>query len=459
MLLKRLLDLEKAPAARRYGAEEYNLAGFREWLETLGSPHEGQPFIHIAGTKGKGSTAAISEAILQNLGFATALFSSPHLRHYGERFRFDGEPWSEEEFDQRLEVFESRLGPDQRAGLDGPIPFRTVFEVLTALALTEFRDRQEALRRYVPARQQVVCWETGLGGRLDCTNVVDPVVTVITTLGLDHTRILGETIQQIAHEKAGILKAQRPVVLSRQAPEFASVVENIVVAHSRPLEAPVVRAWEFVPILHSKVVEEGTLVRMEFPDGLQAESLLPLAGHFQLANLQAAVTACWLAAEEMGRRPDPESIVEAWSNVVWPGRFEVHRLPGDRTVVLDGAHCPLSARVLAEALLERDMRPVALLFGMQADKNHIGFLNAFRDAMGPGAVAEVVCYQVPGPRGADPDMLRYAAEAAGLRSVTFATPEEAFAHATGNHRRVVSAGTLYTIAPFRDLLKGLPRRA
>src|SRR5262245_5137141 len=223
MILDRLLDLEKTPLAFSYTEREYDLEGFRHWLSALGSPQCEGWFLHIAGTKGKGSTGALAEGLLRGLDFPTAFYSSPHLRHFGERYRFDGQPWSFEEFEGALERLLARLGPEETQVLDSPHRYRTVFEFLTLLALVEFGERDRKLRAG-PGLRQVVCWETGLGGRLDCTNVVDPVVSVITTLGLDHTAVLGKEIEQIAGEKAGIMKPGRPAIIGRQHAEFADRV-------------------------------------------------------------------------------------------------------------------------------------------------------------------------------------------------------------------------------------------
>jgi dihydrofolate synthase / folylpolyglutamate synthase len=221
MILDRLLDLEKTPLALRYNDREYDLDGFRRWLADLGSPQDGLPFVHIAGTKGKGSTGVMIEGLLRELGYPTAFFSSPHLKHFGERYRYDGVPWTFEEFEANLERLVEGLSQRHRQVLDEPHRYRTAFEFLTLLALVEFSSRDRRLESANPdTPRQVIVWETGLGGRLDCTNVVDPVVSVITALGLDHTAVLGNTIEQIAAEKAGIIKPGRPVVVSRQYPEF-----------------------------------------------------------------------------------------------------------------------------------------------------------------------------------------------------------------------------------------------
>src|SRR5262249_20839880 len=141
MILDRLLDLEKTPLARRYNDREYDLDGFRRWLAGMGAPQAGQRFVHIAGTKGKGSTGGLVEGLLRGLGVPTAFFSSPHLTHFGERYRFDGVPWTFEQFESALERLVAGLPPEQRQALDSPHRYRTVFEFLTLLALVEFGER------------------------------------------------------------------------------------------------------------------------------------------------------------------------------------------------------------------------------------------------------------------------------------------------------------------------------
>src|SRR5437660_12069464 len=131
MILDRLLDLEKTPHALRYTDRAYDLDGFRRWLADRGSPQQGQRFVHIAGTKGKGSTGVLVEGLLRGLGFPTAFYSSPHLKHFGERYRFDGVPWTLEQFEGALERLVDGLPAGQREVLDGPHPYRTTFEFLT----------------------------------------------------------------------------------------------------------------------------------------------------------------------------------------------------------------------------------------------------------------------------------------------------------------------------------------
>jgi dihydrofolate synthase/folylpolyglutamate synthase len=458
MILEKLLDLEKTPAARPYSETGYNLDAFRAFVESLGSPQRGLAFLHVAGTKGKGSTCAIGEGLLRGMGFPTALYSSPHLEHFGERLRFDGVALRPEEFEARLQAMYDGLDPAQRAGFDGPHPWRTVFEVLTALALVECRDRAQSLRSTNPAAPPLaICWETGLGGRLDCTNIVDPIVSVITTLGMDHVKILGGTIEAIAREKAGIIKPGRPVVISRQDPRFHDRVWPVLVEAATAVGAPIVRAWEHNPVLQARPAEGGTAVRVRTPDGQEHEGVLPLRGGFQAANMEAAIAAVWYMARATGRTPTGAELLRGLSLVRWPGRMEVHRGRRGELLVLDGAHCPLSARAAGGALRELlaaapgGERRFVLLFGMQEDKDHAGFLRELAAACAPLVPEAIVCYRVPGPRGAAPDKLVESAQSAGFQAIAAPALDEALSMATDIGLPVLAAGTLYTLADFRQL--------
>jgi dihydrofolate synthase/folylpolyglutamate synthase len=447
--LDRLLDLEKAPLARAYTAEQYDLQRFRTFVDSLGHPDRDLLFIHIAGTKGKGSTGAFCEGLLRGLGYPTAFFSSPHLGHYGERFRFDGVPWTFDEFEAALERFWERLGPEQRRGFEGPQPWRTVFETLTALALVEFQTRRQMLRAQGIRRPLVVCWETGLGGRLDCTNIVTPAVSVITLLAMDHMKVLGDTIELIAGEKAGIIKQGRPVVVTRQSERFHDRVWPVLVGRAAEVGAPLIRAWE-----HNPVEWQGTNdVRGTLPDGTPWEGISPLAGAFQRGNLEGSLAAVYEVHRLHGSGPFH---AVGLSHVHWPGRLE--RLPhGERTLVLDGAHCPASALAVGRTL--RDDLPagsLTVLWGMQRDKDAAGFAAALAESL-RSAIAELRCYPVGGPRGADAESLVVAAQSAGLPARPCSSAEDALAGASTP--TILCVGTLYTLDRFRTLWSTLPHHA
>jgi dihydrofolate synthase/folylpolyglutamate synthase len=470
-----LLDLEKTPAALPYDARAYDLEGFRDWLAELGNPERGQSFVHIAGTKGKGSTAALVESMLLALGYSTATFTSPHLAHFGERYRYDGAPWSLGEFEAALNRLNAASQPPWRDALKSPHRFRTAFEFMTMVALREFSERGQRLESQPSPRRQVVCWETGLGGRLDCTNVVDPLVSVITTLGLEHTAILGDTIEQIATEKAGIIKPGRPVVVARQTPEFAARALAVIRRRAEELNAPLWLAWETSPVVSGQQTLAGQTVEFVTPGGLRQLAHLPLHGPFQQGNLEAALTAVWLVASgeqneckvstddtttqsnQFDRATFSAALTRGIAACCWPGRFELHRSPSGQMIVLDGAHCPLSAAAAAEALqtwrregVLPPGQPVEILWGMQRDKKHQEFLTSLVRPETRATFGAVHTYPVRGVRGADAETLAEVARGFGLAVQSHPSPQAALKAAADSGCPVLAVGTLYTLAELRE---------
>jgi dihydrofolate synthase/folylpolyglutamate synthase len=299
----------------------------RAVLGALGEPQNSFRAVHVAGTNGKGSTCAMIEAGLRATGVRTGLFTSPHLIEPTERIQIDGIPVSRAQFQRAFEVVHEIAG---KLDLDC---HPTYFETVTAMGFWLFRE--------LGVETAVI--ETGLGGRLDATNVIEPVLTVITPIDFDHEAYLGHTIEAIAGEKAGILKAGVPAVFARQRPEAKVVLE----ARARELGVRVARAEDF-EIRDSEIDARGS----QF-NGLRC----PLAGEHQVENAVAAV----LALRELGAAP--EGIAETH----WPGRLEF--VSPNPDVILDGAHNPAGARALAR-YLDRfySGRRIWMIFGAMRDK-------------------------------------------------------------------------------------------
>ena len=296
-------------------------------LEALGNPERAYKIVHVAGTNGKGSTCAMIDAGLRAAGMHTGLFTSPHLIEPTERIQIDGIPVSQAAFSKAFDIVHEAAG---RLPLDAHPSY---FETVAAMAFWLFRER----------RVQIAVVEVGLGGRLDATNVVEPVLTVITPVEMDHQAYLGDTIELIAAEKAGILKSGVPAVFGRQLPE-ADVILN---ARAVELAIRVRRAADF-EIRDLEIHARGSRF-----SGID----VPLAGEHQVDN---AVTAA-LALKELG--VSTEGIAEAR----WAGRLE-HISPNP-DIVLDGAHNPAAARALAR-YIERHYpdRKRWIIFGAMRDK-------------------------------------------------------------------------------------------
>jgi len=348
--------------------EALKLERMRELLRRLGDPHRGMPIIHVAGTKGKGSTSAMMAAVLSAAGYRTGLFTSPHLDRVEERIAVQGQPCSSEELIDMIELVQPEAEALDRAAAESDPPEHgpTYFEIVTAMALCYFARR----------RVQAAVLEVGLGGRLDSTNVCTPCVSIITSISFDHTKQLGETLAAIAAEKAGIIKPGVPVISGVTAEEPREVVRTIARACGcRLAELGVDFDFDYRPPRH--------LERAESPGYIDFRRLAPpqLAYHDIAVRLpgrhQAGNAAVVLAAVEELRRVGwtiPEAAVRrGLGEVVWPARVEVvARRP---TVVIDAAHNAASIEALVEVLDESfSARRRLLVFGTTQDKDLRGML-------------------------------------------------------------------------------------
>ncbi len=348
-----LKELQQLADRRRFGMKP-GLETIRTLLGRLGNPERDIAAIHIAGTNGKGAVAALCESVLRAAGYPVGRYTSPHLVRVNERFLINGEPVS----DAALESAAREVGVVVRAVEAEQTSEVTFFECLTAVAFVLFRS----------AGVKLVALETGLGGRLDATNVVVPLVAVITRIGLDHCDWLGDTVGKIAGEKAGIIKPGRPVVCAAM-PEEAKAV---IAATAAQRQALFVDAAETVSVTVTRSELEGQTLKITTQDRALPPVRLPLAGAFQVENVCAAmaalerVVACGVAI------PDA-AFVKGFESVCWPGRFQLAaKAP---PVIVDGAHNPEGARALRQALKSCKVKPpVGLVAGFCGDKDVLAYL-------------------------------------------------------------------------------------
>jgi len=347
-----LLSLGRELAApTQAAAAKFNLENITILLERLGRPDRACPCVHIAGTNGKGSTAAFLEKILREAGFRTGLNTSPHLERINERIRISGEEIADERF---AEIFTRIHAVIEELLAEGKLRAHpTYFECVTALAFEAFAKE----------RVDFAVIEVGLGGRLDATNVVTPLVSIITRIDFDHENYLGHSLREIAGEKAGILKAQVPAVFASQLPE----AREVLLERAKELRCPVVETGEAFRV-EDEVFEYGCVraTVSEIASG-KTFSLGPrLAGRFQLQNALNAAAAVRILQNRDYRITD-ENIEAGIATTEWPGRLE--RLQTRPDVYLDGAHNPGAARELARFLEENFAgREVYLIFGAMRDK-------------------------------------------------------------------------------------------
>jgi len=359
-------------AARRFGMK-LGLDPMRALASRLGDPQERLRFIHLAGTNGKGSTAAFCESILRAGGARVGLYTSPHLVSIRERIQIDRVPISESDFAQGMEAV--------CAVSEGEPTF---FELMTALALWYF------------AREKVdwVVWETGLGGRLDATNIVRPEVVIITNIGLDHTQYLGTTLAEIAREKAGIIKSGVPVISGVMNSEAAAIIAK----ESRRLDAPLHIVDEEIQVHNSGLRDGRQMARI---DGI--DYTLGLVGGHQVGN-----AACALAAlRQLPEPPSPQAISRGLETTTWMGRFQI--VSETPLTVVDGAHNTEAMGKLLETWREflasrgRAGERAHLLFASVSDKD----ISTMARLLLPH-VAEVTLARLQNERSADPaDLARH----------------------------------------------------
>ncbi len=372
----------------RYSPEVFDLARVRTLLAALGDPQEQYPTVHIAGTKGKGSTAAMIESCLRAAGYTTGFYSSPHLIDFTERMRINGRQIPETEFVGLVEL----LKPNVDA-----VPEISTYELTTALAFMYF------------AKHPVDCAviEVGLGGRLDATNVIHPLVSVITSLSYDHTHLLGNSLSDIAGEKAGIIKKETPVVLAPQQYEADLVVRAIAEERKAPV-VQVNRDWHYVARNRNFDGQDFQVWR-EGDEDTRVDLNIPLLGHHQVQN----GTVAYVALQTVSGRGLPielEQIQQGLASTKWEGRFQV--LAHEPAIVLDSAHNRESALKLRIALDDYfPGRPIIMVFGASSDKDVRGMFLELAPR-----VSQVILTRADHPRSEDPETLARLAKGFGFEA-------------------------------------------
>jgi dihydrofolate synthase/folylpolyglutamate synthase len=328
--------------------DDLKLERMRAVLRLLGDPHRRFRIIHVAGTKGKGSTAAILASVLRSAGYRVGLFTSPHLSDVRERIQIDGEPMTRDEVAARVAELSAAIRPMERSG--DPLKIPTFFEFGTALGFLHFDCH----------RVDVAVVEVGLGGRFDSTNVCDPAVSVITNISFDHMALLGDRLALIAREKGGIIKRGRPVVSTAEAPEARAVLERIAAERHAPLTA-LGRdfAYEYEPGTMDARTSDRVATGASF-SGCRLPRLrvttktatwpwmeLGLFGRHQSANAAGAVAVVEVLRRQ-GIGIDDAAVARGLANVRWPARLEV--VGTNPLIVLDCAHNVASAQALIDTI-------------------------------------------------------------------------------------------------------------
>ena len=392
-------DYEKV-TKYKYDIATFNLDRVTDLMAALGNPHRAFRSVHVAGTKGKGSTATMVQAILTAAGFRTGLFTSPHLSRLEERMTVDGEMIPEAEF---VETVNELVPYTAGARKERPNESPTFFELVTAAGFRHFARR----------KVDVAVVEVGMGGRLDATNVLLPEVCAITRVDLDHVERLGSTLKKIAWEKAGIIKPGVPVVCAPQDAEALASIE--AVARERGSALTLVGREYHVGDAHTAIASDGPRTRFDLfgPDREYRDLDLPLLGRHQALNAATAVAVIETLAHQCDLRVGEGAIRDGLASARLPARLEV--FPGEPTILLDTAHNPASILVLCDvATTVFQGRRMVLVMGVSRDKDAQGMLKRIL----PYAKAAIFT-RSDSPRAEDPETL--AELARGISDVTIQT--------------------------------------
>ena len=445
-------------------SHKFDLAHMRVLLAALGHPENRFPTVLVAGTNGKGSTAATLASILKASGLKTGLYTSPHLVRINERIRLNGEPIADDEFAVLHDVVDRTA---ERLVSEGDLPWHpSFFEMLTAMAFEYFAR----------SRPDMVVLEVGMGGRLDATNVVEPRLSVITDISLDHQKYLGETVAEIAREKAGIIRPGGVVVTLPQLPDANDVIGHAIL----DADARAVNAVPFVPpvspgsgeyLVPSTQYPEQAGVRMSFPLevlGREISVESPLVGRHQLRNLALAIAAAAELHEQGIVQITPETIARGIRETHWPGRFQVVPATGNNPeYVLDVAHNPAGAWALRSTLSAVyqnsgggdwggddpvNSREITMVFGVMRDKA----VQEITEILFPIA-GHVIVTHANNPRSANPSEIRQAAArvAAGVdieEAEDVASAMERARKVAGPGGLVVVTGSIYIVGEAMRML-------
>ena len=410
------------------------LDAIRHLLAELGDPHDRVPIIHVAGSNGKGSVCAYLSAVLTEAGYRVGRYTSPHLVNWCERICIRDQPISPEDLQQVLQQVEAAIRPDR--------PSPTQFEVLTAAMWLYFAQQKVDL----------AVIEVGLGGRLDATNVCDrPLVTVITSLSLEHWQRLGPTLADIAREKAGILKPDCPAVIGQIPSEAAAVVNRRALALNCPTIYPkpaknLGNGWadyqgteEYE--LKLETGEEGSIELVK-----SFHYQVPLQGAIQLHNSALAIAALQLLRQDGWEFPD-EAITNGIAKTQWPGRMQWFDYK-DRQILIDGAHNPASAEVLRQFIDTLERSPIHWVMGMLSTKDHA---DVFKALLRSGDRVSLV--PVPGHSSANPQELAVLAKKICPELADCCVHEDVFAGLESAMQKseeapIVLCGSLYLIGDF-----------
>lgn len=408
----------------RYSPEKFNLDRMSRFLELIGNPQNTLKAIHVAGTKGKGSICAILTSILESQGYKTGFYSSPHMIDFAERIRIGDQFISQNEIVDYVEILRPYIEKIDRI---------STFEITTAIALKYFMDQSVDFG--------VI--EVGMGGRFDATNLVKPIISVISNISHDHTRILGKTLVKISFEKAGIIKEGVPVVVSNQKKAALLTLEEVArKKNARLINASQIYKYRII----AKDFAGQQIEIMNIPNKEKSTFFLRLLGKHQVQN---AVTALAVVSElrKQGFHISEKAVNDGLSSVKWPGRFEVVR--EHPIVVVDSAHNPESFRRLKEAIRDYlENKKITLILGVSEDKDIRSMLTIIKPA-----ITKIIITHSNHPRALDEQIIKKISDELGIRNEIIENIEEAIykSYSRVDHdTAIVAAGSIFIAGAVRE---------
>ncbi len=433
--LNSFINFERLPD-QQFNTREEDIDRFKMLLEKLGNPHLQYPVIHIAGTKGKGSVAAILASVLRAANLKVGLYTSPHLITVRERIRTNDKIINKNEFAVAVDKIRN---VSQKLDGNDPVAFRTVFEHLTAVAFTRFAKK----------RVDVAIIETGLGGKLDATNVVKPILSIITPIGFDHTEILGDTISEIAADKAHIIKPNIPVVCSAQ--KYSDAIEQIQIRADK-MNAPLTMVAKYSDYLDQI---DATLKMTTFQSNhssLNGKQIkLQLLGEFQLDNVSTVMSA---VEQLMGQGYDipVEAILKGFRVAKWKGRLEY--IDGAPPMILDGAHNDLAMETLCNAIDKLSDKPLRVVMSSMRSKPFARMMEILSNR-----AVKFYLAPIQFPKSLTEEELSQFAKDAGVDAVICKDIPTAFESARNDAQTdeiVLATGSLYLVGEVMRHMKGDP---
>ena len=411
----------------RYSPEKFNLGRMEDFLELLGNPHENYKVIHVAGTKGKGSTCALLASILTKNGFQTGFYSSPHMIDFTERIRI-GE---NQILNREIVEYINSLDPAIKK-----VPELTTFEIITGMALKYFADK----------RVDFAVVEVGMGGRFDATNVVHPEVSIITSISHDHTKVLGKTIKKIAFEKAGIIKKGIPVIVSKQKTSALEVIRKVAAVRGSRI-VYVADTFKAELVNHSLDGQDFKILKAG-KKGIEIN--IPLLGDHQVDNALTAF-ACIEELKDQGITINTDAISSGFKNVKWPGRFEIiNKKP---LIIIDSAHNPDSVRKLKETVQKYlPEKQLILIFGASEDKEVASMLKLIQPL-----IKTLIITKSHHPRAMELNKIKEIAERIGIAWIVKDEIKnaigEALAH-SDDSTAILATGSIFIAGAVKENFKG-----